>query len=350
MKKFDYRTLNGLNLTTSIVEKLTQIYEFKGKMTHIHLKSKETLSRLLAVAKIESTDSSNRIEGIATTDSRLKQLMNQTTAPRDRSEEEISGYRDVLALIHENYRYITISPNHILGLHKQLFNYTASSWGGEYKNINNQIVATYADGHHEVRFSPPAAHLTPELVRQLCAAYNAALAENSFPPLVLAAAFMLDFVSIHPFRDGNGRMSRLLMLLQLQQLGFSVGQYISLERLIERTKSQYYQSLKASSGKEWHRNSNNYEPYINYFLSIVLQAYRELDFRIDFTSDSDKSPASLVYQRISESVQPLSRRGLMILLPQYSESTIKHALAQLRHNHQIQLIGKGRASRYCRRS
>lgn len=346
VKKFDYKTLNGLRLTTNMVEKLSQIHEFKGKTEHVSLRSKDIMDKLLAVAKIESTDSSNRIEGIATSDDRLKKLMAEKTTPQNRNEEEISGYRNVLAIIHENYNHIKITPNNILALHKQLFDFTESTWGGEFKNIDNSIITTYADGHTEVRFSPPPAYLTPELVEELCNAYNTALEKNYFPPLILAAAFMLDFVSIHPFRDGNGRMSRLLMLLTLHQIGFNVGKYISLERLIEQTKTDYYRTLLASSGKAWNDNTNDYTSYIDYFLSIVLQAYRELDSRIDFTNDTEKDPEILVLNSLRNSLKPLSKREIMNLVPQYGESTIKHLLADLRKKNKIGLVGKGRSSRY----
>ena len=346
MKVFDYQTLNGLKVTTKMIEKLNLIYEFKGKTDHISLKSKDIMNKLLVVAKIESTDSSNRIEGIATSDVRLKKLMDQKTTPKNRSEEEISGYRDVLAVIHDNYKYIKITPNNILALHKQLFDFTESNWGGQFKDIDNEIITTFADGHKETRFTPPPAYITPELVQSLCETYNNAICDNSLPPLILAAAFMLDFVSIHPFRDGNGRMSRLLMLLELQQLGFGVGKYISLERLIEKTKAQYYRTLLESSGKAWINNENDYGPYVDYFLSIVLQAYRELDSRIDITSDTEKDPESLLLSKITNSLKPLSRQELMNLVPQYGESTIKHALARLRKEGKIGLVGKGKASRY----
>lgn len=265
---------------------------------------------------------------------------------RPRDEEEISGYRNVLAIIHENYDHIKITPNNILALHKQLFDFTESTWGGSFKNTDNSIITTYADGHQEVLFTPPPAYLTPELVENLCEAYNNSIENNTFPPLILATAFMIDFVSIHPFRDGNGRMSRLLMLLELHQIGFNVGKYISLERLIEKTKSDYYRTLLESSGKAWSNNTNNYGPYIDYFLSIVLQAYRELDTRIDFTNDTKKNPKILVLNALKNSLKPLSKREIMNLVPQYGESTIKHILADLRKEDRIKLIGKGPASRY----
>lgn len=346
LKNFDYQTLNNLALTTKIVEKLNLIYEYKGKTDHISLRSKDVMDKLLAVAKFESTDSSNRIEGIATSDLRLKQLVTQKTKPRNRDEKEIAGYRDVLATIHENFGYIKITPNNILSLHKKLFDYTDSSWGGKFKDIDNQIVTTYVDGHQEVRFSPPPAFMTPELVKNLCEAYNSAIIANTQPPLILAAAFMLDFVSIHPFRDGNGRMSRLLMLLELHQLGFDVGKYISLERLIEKTKADYYRTLLESSGSDWMENKNDYGPYIDYFLSIVLQAYRELDSRIDFSRDAQIPSRDAVLNVLKSNLKPLSRHEIMNLLPQFSESTVKHTLAELRQANKIGLIGKGRSSRY----
>lgn len=333
-------------MDTEIVDKLNQIAEYKGKTKHIALKSQDILDKLIEVAKVESTDASNRIEGIFTSDTRLRQLVKQSTRPQNRSEEEISGYRNVLALIHENYEYIPISISSILSLHKELFSFTASTWGGSFKDSDNQIVTRFADGHSEIRFQPPAAFITPELVKNLCDAYNQAIDEHTFPELIIDAAFMLDFVSIHPFRDGNGRMSRLLMLLTTYRAGFDVGKYISLERLIERTKPQYYDTLLRSSGPMWEKNENDYYPFVNYFLSIVLQAYRELDERIDFTGDRDLAASEMIINALQNSLKPLSRRELMDLIPQYKETTIKHALAQLRKEHRINLIGKGRASRY----
>lgn len=333
-------------MNTEIVDKLSQIGELKGKTEHISLKAKDVLTQLVKVAKIESTDASNRIEGIFTSATRLEKLINQSTMPKNRSEEEISGYRNVLTLIHENYPYIPITANSILALHKELFAFTSSTWGGSFKDSDNQIVTRFADGHSEVRFNPPPAFINRELVENLCDAYNQAIQEHTFPELIIDAAFMLDFVSIHPFRDGNGRMSRLLMLLTTYRAGYDVGKYISLERLIEQTKSAYYDTLLRSSGPAWEHNKNDYQPYVNYFLSIVLQAYRELNDRIDFTSDRTLDASEMIIKALQNSLKPLSRRELMNLIPQYGETSIKHALASLRQQQKIDLVGKGRASRY----
>lgn len=333
-------------MNTEIVDKLSQIAELKGKTNHISLKNKDILDQLVSVAKIESTDASNRIEGIFTSATRLEKLVNQSTMPKNRSEEEISGYRNVLTMIHENYPYIPISANSILTLHKELFAFTSSTWGGSFKDSDNQIITRFADGHSEVRFSPPPAFITRELVENLCNAYNQAVQDHTFPELIIDAAFMLDFVSIYPFRDGNGRMSRLLMLLTTYRAGYDVGKYISLERLIEQTKSAYYDTLLKSSGTAWEQNQNDYQPYVNYFLSIVLQAYRELNERIDFTGDRTLYASEMIIKSLQNSLKPLSKRDLMNLIPQYGETSIKHALAQLRRQGKIDLIGKGRASRY----
>ncbi len=345
LKKFDYKSLNHLIITGSMNDKLNQIYELKGWLAATQITYREALDHLVNVAKVQSTDASNRIEGIYTSNTRLKQLVDQKTRPRNRSEAEIAGYRDVLTLIHEQYAYIPISSNSILTLHKRLFTYTNSTWGGRFKDSDNQIITTYADGRREVRFQPPAAYLTPQLVQALCKSYNSAVDQQDFSPLILLGAFIFDFVSIHPFRDGNGRMSRLLMLLTMYQAQFNVGKYISLEHLIEKTKSSYYEVLKQSS-LNWQSNRNDYAAFLDYFLGIVLQAYRELTDRLDVVQKKSSSAADLILKALVEELKPLSRNELNALIPQYSDITIKRALSQLKKSEKIKLIGKGRASKY----
>lgn len=338
LKEFDYQTLNGFVLTTEIVHKLNQIYEIRGELTSVEVDFTATLNRLVDVAKIQSTDASNRIEGIYTSDTRLKKIVQDKTHPHNRSEEEISGYRDVLELIHENYHYIRVATNPILALHKQLFSFTSSTWRGHFKDINNEIITEYADGHQETR-------LTPELVDQLCQNYNKAMEQQTYSPLILSGAFIFDFVSIHPFRDGNGRMSRLLMLLTLYRGGFDVGKYISIEKLIEQSKQFYYETLKQSS-VGWAENQNNYGPFLNYFLGVILQAYLDLRERVGIMERQPASATELIVRKLQQELKPLSRRELAGLIPQYSDVTIKRALATLRKQGQVRLIGAGRASRY----
>lgn len=346
MKKFDYTSLNNLKITPNITQKLMQISELRGKMEASSLESNNAiLNRLIEVAKIQSTDASNGIEGIHTSDTRLKQIMARKIMPRNRSEEEISGYRDVLDLIHQQYTYIPISTNTILTLHKHLFSFTASNWGGKFKDIDNQIVATLRDGTEEIRFDPPKAFMTPSLINDLCLEFNNATQLDNFPSLILCGAFVFDFVSIHPFRDGNGRMSRLLTLLVLYQANYGVGRYISIEALIEKLKSQYYQALETSS-IGWHENTNDYLPFIDYFLSIILQAYRELDSRITPTIDKSKTINLLIFRTLQNELRPLSKRDLMAKIPQYGQSSIEHALMKLSNQGKIRKVGGGRSTKY----
>lgn len=345
LKKFDYNTLNNLEITASMNDKLNQIYELKGRLSATSITYKEALDHLVNVAKVQSTDASNRIEGIYTSNTRLKQLVHQKISPRNRSEAEIAGYRDVLALIHEQYAYIPINNSSILTLHKRLFSYTNSTWGGQFKDSDNQIITEYADGRQEVRFQPPAAYLTPKLVQELCINYNLAVDQQTFAPLILLGAFIFDFVSIHPFRDGNGRMSRLLMLLTMYQSQLNVGKYISLENLIEKTKQSYYEVLKQSS-LNWQNNQNDYSPFLDYFFGVILQAYRNLNDRLNLVQDKPLSATDLILTTLTQELKPLSRSELTALIPQYSDITIKRALSELKKSQRIKLIGKGKSSKY----
>ncbi|MGK4107107.1 Fic family protein [Limosilactobacillus reuteri] len=345
MKQFDYQTLNHLNYSSDLVNKMNQIYNLRGKTDSYETDYRDTLDRLVEVAKIQSTSSSNRIEGIYTTDERMNKIMQDKTQPRNRDEKEISGYRDVLKLIHEQYDYIPISVNSILEMHKRLFAYTGSTWGGNFKDSNNKIVTEYGNGKQEVRFNPPAAYLTPELVRNLCDSYNRAIKEGVFSPLLLSGAFIFDFVSIHPFNDGNGRMSRLLMLLTMYKAGFDVGKYISIEKSIEETKSSYYQALKDSS-EQWMNNKNDYLPFLEYFLGIILKDYREFNERLSMVNQSDLPVDQLVLKTIRQALKPLSIKELNNFIPQYSEITIRRAVKKLRDANKLEKIGQARSTKY----
>ncbi|CUR39577.1 hypothetical protein LRLP16767_LR3C6_01544 [Limosilactobacillus reuteri subsp. porcinus] len=345
IKQFDYQTLNHLNYSSDLVNKMNQIYNLRGKTDSYETDYRDTLDRLVEVAKIQSTSSSNRIEGIYTTDERMNKIMQDKTQPRNRDEKEISGYRDVLKLIHEQYDYIPISVNSILEMHKRLFAYTGSTWGGNFKDSNNKIVTEYGNGKQEVRFNPPAAYLTPELVRNLCDSYNRAIKEGVFSPLLLSGAFIFDFVSIHPFNDGNGRMSRLLMLLTMYKAGFDVGKYISIEKSIEETKSSYYQALKDSS-EQWMNNKNDYLPFLEYFLGIILKDYREFNERLSMVNQSDLPVDQLVLKTIRQALKPLSIKELNNFIPQYSEITIRRAVKKLRDANKLEKIGQARSTKY----
>ena len=346
LKKFDYQTLNNLQLNNTLINKLTTIYQLRGETSSFEIDYHEELKKLVAVAKIQSTDASNRIEGIYTSDSRLNKIMSDKVEPRDRDEREIAGYRDVLSLIHENYRYMPITKNTILSMHNMLFKYAGDSWGGHFKDINNKIIAKYADGHEEVRFNPPEAFLVPDLIDELCKQYNEAFERGDISPLILSAALVFDFVSIHPFRDGNGRMSRLLMLLTMYRSGFDVSKYISLEKIIEDSKESYYDVLAASS-VGWNDNQNDYAPFINYYLGVVVKAYRELIERIGLVHNHKELKADkLILKTLQQQLRPLSRAELVELIPQYSQTTIQRNLKRLKDERKIQSIGKGKNIKY----
>ena len=235
---------------------LTQIHEYKGQQNLFIEAKADALSNLLEVAKIQSTEASNRIEGIITTDDRLKKIVREKTMPHTRSEKEIAGYRDVLAMIHESYEFIEPSPGFILQMHRNLYKYSGRESGGRYKNSNNVISEQDSEGNKFVRFQPVEAWETSQAVEELCRSFDRALKEEGADPLILTAMFVLDFLCIHPFNDGNGRMSRLLTLLLLYRAGFMVGKYVSIEGIIEESKETYYEALKQSSFG-WHENEND---------------------------------------------------------------------------------------------
>ena len=246
MHQFDYKNTPEQLLTPSIVRQLAILHEYKGKQDLYVSAKADTLSALLNIAKIQSTRSSNRIEGIYTSDERIHALVMEKAEPRSRSEEEIAGYREVLTTIHENYEYIPIRPNNILQLHRDLYSYGGKEIGGRFKNTDNIIAETDSEGKEHIRFTPMPAFQTPEAMEDLCCAFDEAIDEGKHDALLLIPMFVFDFLSIHPFNDGNGRMSRLTLLL-LYRSGYIVGKYISIEMLIEKSKETYYDALKSSS-------------------------------------------------------------------------------------------------------
>ena len=259
MRNFDYITNPAKLLTPEIVQMVGSIHEHKGKQELFLEANIDELKTLLEVALIQSTGASNRIEGIFTSDKRLEELVSQKAEPRNRSEQEIAGYREVLATIHESYEYITPRPNIILQLHRDLYSYSQGNIGGTYKNSDNVIAETDAEGHQKARFIPVPAFQTAEAIDELCARFLEAWEADRIDKLVLIPMFILDFLCIHPFNDGNGRMSRLLTLLLFYKAGYIVGKYVSMEMLIEKTKETYYEALQASS-TGWHEGENSYEP------------------------------------------------------------------------------------------
>ena len=345
MRQYDYREKWKKLLTPEIVSYLSLIHEFKGEQTLFIEAKADTLTQLVEIARIQSTEASNKIEGIYTSDERLKALVKDTTRPKTRNEREIAGYRDVLNTIHENHDYIPPKPSIILQLHRDLYKFEGSDIGGNYKSSDNIIEEEDSLGNKFVRFKPVAAWQTPEAVDCLCEAFGEALEEKQIDPLILIPMFVLDFLCIHPFNDGNGRMSRLLTLLLLYRAGYIVGKYISIEKLIEMTKESYYEALQQSSLR-WHEDENDYEPFVKYMLSVVVAAYRDFSARVALLTVEGRSKPDRIRELIKGTWGSITKSEILERCPDISQITVQRTLAELVENGQVIKIGGGRYTKY----
>ena len=344
MREFNYLKLMELSLPVNIYHTIAKIHEYKGKQELYVKNYPDVLDKMIDVAKIQSTKSSNAIEGIYTNDARLNELMNKKAEPRNRNEEEIAGYRHVLDIIHENYAYIEFNKNDILTLHNQLYSYSYVNYKGKFKTLDNTIMEVDALGNRKVRFQPVSSFETENYFNKMVEAYNKAVKEN-IPALILIPVLIHDFLCIHPFDDGNGRMSRLLTLLLLYKFGYFVGRYISIEMLIEESKESYYEELKRSSEK-WHTGENDEIPFIRYMLGVLLKAYEECDDRFNLIGNEKLTSPERVLSVIQRSLEPLSKKDIMILCPDISQRTIERALKELYDNSKIKQVGSGRSTKY----
>ena len=347
MRLFDYRKEPEKLLTPEIVQMIAGIHEHKGRQELFLEADIDELKTLLEVALIQSTGASNRIEGIYTTDKRLKELVEQKAEPRNRSEQEIAGYREVLATIHESYEYIVPRPNLILQLHRDLYSYSQSAVGGSYKNADNVIAETDEEGRQKTRFIPVPAFQTAEAMEEMCRAFLEAWEADHMDKLLLIPMFILDFLCIHPFNDGNGRMSRLLTLLLYYKAGYLVGKYISMEMLIERTKETYYEALQASS-IGWHENENSYEPFVKYYLGIIQKAYNEFESRVEHLKNRSLSKPERIKAMIDQKVGKITKKEIMETCPDISKTTIDRTLTDLVKSGYIAKVGSGPAIGYVR--
>ena len=345
MRQFDYREKWTKLLTPDIVSLLTTIHELKGKQTLFIEAKADMLTQLTEVAKIQSTEASNRIEGIYTSDDRLRALVRDKTRPQTRNEQEIAGYRDVLNTIHENHDHIPLKPSIILQLHRDLYKFESYDIGGKYKSGDNVISEEDTQGNKTVRFQPMPAWETPEAMEELCRALDEAMLMGQIDPLLLIPMFVLDFLCIHPFNDGNGRMSRLLTLLLLYRAGYIVGKYISIEKLIETTKEQYYDSLQQSS-QGWHANENDYEPFTKYMLGVLAGAYREFSSRVELLTTQGMSKSDRVRALIKDTVAPVTKKEILEKCPDISQVTVQRTLAELVESGEALKIGGGRYTKY----
>lgn len=345
MHEYEYRNMPEQLLTPEVVSLLGVLRECKGRQDLFVEAKADVLTQLLEVAKIQSTGASNRIEGIFTSNERLRELVHEKSQPRNRSEEEIAGYREVLAVVHESYEYINPRVNTLLQMHKELYAFSSVSEGGRFKTSDNVIVETTADGERRVRFEPVPAYLTQEAVENLCRAYQEAVNEGRHDPLLLTMMFVLDFLCIHPFSDGNGRMSRLLTLLLLYRSGFVVGKYISVEMLIEKSKEQYYETLRESS-IGWHENVNSYLPFVRYMLGVLVKAYGEFEQRVGYLASRKLTKGDRVREIISSHLGKITKRDILTMAPDISEAMVEKVLADMVVNGVIEKVGNGRGSGY----
>ena len=345
MRTLNYKTEYRKLLSPEIVSYLAQIHEMKGQQNLFVEAQKDALAELLEIAKIQSTEASNRIEGIITTDDRLKKIVMNKTTPKGRSEREIAGYRDVLSTVHENYDYIPVRPGMILQLHRDLYKFSNSAIGGSFKNSDNIIAEELPDGTKRVRFQPVPAWETTEAMDTLCNALQEASTDPEMDPLLLMPMFILDFLCIHPFNDGNGRMSRLLTLLLLYRSGYFVGKYISIERLIADSKESYYEALQESSDG-WHEGTNDYLPFVRYVLGVVIAAYREFASRVDILITRGLSKPDRVREIIRSTTGQITKAQIMRQCPDISQKTVERALAEMLKNNEIIKIGGGRYTSY----
>ena len=345
MRTLNYKETYRKLLTPEIVSYLAQIHEQKGQQNLFIEAHKDALTELLEIAKIQSTEASNRIEGIITTDDRLKKIVRNKTTPRNRNEREIAGYRDVLATIHENYDFIPVRPNMILQLHRDLYKFNNPGFGGNYKNSDNIIAEEQPDGTQLVRFQPVPAWETPEAIETLCNTFNDAINDPDMDPLLLMPIFILDFLCIHPFNDGNGRMSRLLTLLILYRSGYIVGKYISLEKLIADHKESYYDALQDSDAG-WHEEENDYLPFARYMLGVIIAAYKDFSDRVEILITKGLSKPERVREILRNSIRKLTKAEIMAQCPDIGGRTVERALASLQESGEIIKIGGGRYTSY----
>ncbi|MCD8230998.1 MAG: Fic family protein [Clostridiales bacterium] len=345
MRTFDYIKEPEKLLTPEIVQMVGSIHEHKGKQESFLEANMDELKTLLEVALIQSTGASNRIEGIYTTDKRLKELVSGKAEPGNRSEQEIAGYREVLFSIHESYEYINPGPNIILQLHRDLYSYAGS--GGNYKNSDNVIAETDAEGHRKARFIPVPAFQTADAMEELCRQFLQAWEADRIDKLILIPMFILDFLCIHPFNDGNGRMSRLLTLLLFYKAGYIVGKYVSVEMLIEKTKETYYEALQASSAG-WHENANSYEPFLKYYLGIMLKVYNEFESRVEHLKTRTLSKPERIRAMIDRKVGKITKKEIMEACPDISKTTVERTLTDLVKSGYIAKVGSGPTTAYVR--
>ncbi len=348
MKKFDYSFLDNGLLPANLINLTGLIYSLKTGSEIRKDEYEKIFTELEKIAKVQSVKSSNAIEGIITSDERIEEIVNQNSEPLNHNELEIAGYRDALNEIHLNYENIEFSQNTILKLHQVLMEYTVDESAGKYKTNENFIIEEDKQGKRKVRFKPLSAKETPEAMEQLVLAYMDASNNPNINQLLLIPCVILDFLCIHPFRDGNGRMSRLLTLLLLYKNKFDVGKYISFEEQINNNKSYYYETLKQSS-INWDTNEHSYIPFIENFLSTLYMCYKELDKRFSVVNSNKITKKARIEATVLNSLTPISKSEICKILPDVSPTTVEAVLGLMVKEKKIKIIGNGKNTRYMKK-
>lgn len=346
-KQFDYEHKLSALMTPEIMAAMGDMREHRGKQALYEATHPDVLESLVEVAKIQSTDTSNRIENISTSDKRLRDLMADKVAPRNRDEREIAGYRYVLDLIHESHNDIPVSANVILQLHRDLYRFGGDAFAGRWKDSDNVIAERSAGGELVARFRPASAAATPAAVEEICEEYRVQLEKGVYDPLLVSLVFAFDFVSIHPFNDGNGRMSRLLTLLLLYKNGYTVGKYVSMEKEIERTKETYYEALAASS-VGWQDGESDYVPFITYMLGVLTACYKELDQRFALVA-APRGNEEMLRTYFAQLLGSATKYDIMDANPTMSKRTIERLLKKFQEEGLVEKVGAARATTYKRK-
>jgi len=347
MRSLNPAFLATLSLTPEQASVLRRLGEYKGKQELYSRQTPEILESLKQSAIIESSESSPRIEGAVAPHERVVALVGRSTEPRDRSEREIAGYRDALALIHESARHMELTPNVIRQIHSILYRYMPQS-GGRWKATQNDIVEKDSRGTIlRVRFSTLSPVATPQAMDDLTARYHEAVATERYEPLLLVPLAILDFLCIHPFTDGNGRVARLLTLMLLYHLDYQVGRFISLERIFEESKETYYETLESSS-RGWHEGAHDVFPWVDYFWGVLLRAYAEFEERVGIIRTTWGSKTQQVRMAVDRRIGPFSIAQIARDCPRISRVMIKNVLGKLRDEGVISLEGRGRGARWVR--
>ena len=345
MRDFNYTKIRDNKWDSELLGLIAAIYKEAGKQ-EMYLKQKPVeLEKLVEIARIQSTETSNAIEGIVTTNTRVRQLVEGKTAPRNRNEQEIAGYRDVLGIIHESFDAIPLTRNYILQLHKILYSHMNNPAAGRTKTVQNYISAAYPDGHTETLFTPLSPYETPEALDRICEEYNRVIGNMELEPLIAIPVFIHDFLCIHPFNDGNGRMSRLLTTLLLYRSGFCVGKDISREAKIEKHKDLYYEALAASQ-IGWHEGKDDPVPFVKYLLGTILAAYRDFEDRFSLV-ETKRSALDKVRLAARNKIGRFTKQDILEQCPSLSVSSVEGALRKLVESGELQREGNGKNTCYC---